>query len=50
LRLVEGETVKITGTGGILRGAYRLPVTFDGVLPAMEYTQPEKKWQVGSLG
>jgi cytochrome P450 len=49
LRLVEDETVKITGTGGILRGAYRLPVTFDAVLPAMAYTEPEKKWQVGSL-
>jgi len=35
LRLAED--VKLTGTGGILRGAYRLPVTFDRVLPAIDY-------------
>ena len=35
LRLAED--VKLTGTGGILRGAYRLPVTFDRVLPPINY-------------
>jgi hypothetical protein len=39
--------VRITGTGGILRGAYRLPVTFDAILPPMDYREPEKKWRVG---
>lgn len=38
LRLAED--VRLTGTGGILRGAYRLPVTFDRVLPAIDYRDP----------
>ena len=37
LRLLQDGTVKMTGTGGILRGAYRLPVTFDRVLPAIDH-------------
>ena len=44
LRLVDDENVRITGTGGILRGAYRLPVTFDAILPPIDYREPEKKW------
>jgi cytochrome P450 len=47
LRLVDEGNVRITGTGGILRGAYRLPVTFDAILPPMDYREPEKKWRVG---
>jgi cytochrome P450 len=47
LRLVDDGTARITGTGGILRGAYRLPVTFDAILPPMDYREPEKKWRVG---
>jgi len=38
LRLAED--VKLTGTGGILRGAYRLPVSFDRVLPPIDYRDP----------
>ncbi len=34
LRLIEDGTARLTGTGGILRGAYRLPVAFDTVLTA----------------
>ncbi len=37
LRLAQ--PVKLTGTGGILRGAYRLPVAFDRVLPAAAYEE-----------
>jgi cytochrome P450 len=47
LRLVDDGDVRITGTGGILRGAYRLPVTFDAILPPIDYREPEKKWRVG---
>ncbi len=43
LRIIQDGTVCLTGTGGILRGAYRLPVTFDTVLPAMGYIQPDRK-------
>ena len=32
-QLYVTDTVRLTGTGGILRGAYRLPVSFDRVLP-----------------
>jgi cytochrome P450 len=45
LRLVDPGGVELTGTGGILRGAYRLPVTFDTILPAATYREPAKKWQ-----
>jgi cytochrome P450 len=45
LRLADDETVRLTGTGGILRGAYRLPVTFDTVLPALDYPEPPKRWR-----
>ena len=38
LRLAED--VRLTGTGGILRGAYRLPVRFDRVLPPSGYRDP----------
>jgi cytochrome P450 len=38
LRLAE--EVRLTGTGGILRGAYRLPVIFDRVLPPIDYRDP----------
>jgi len=45
LRLADPDAVRLTGTGGILRGAYRLPVVFDAILPATAYREPAKKWQ-----
>lgn len=45
LRLIKDDSVRITGTGGILRGAYKLPVTFDEVLAPIEYQTPKREWR-----
>lgn len=46
LRIADPAAVEFRGTGGILRGAHRLPVTFDAILPPTAYREPVKKWQV----